>query len=65
MEKKADIEGLKKTLRHTDSEIRNKAALALDRVGWEPRDDTERVYYMISKKDWGEMGYYLIVKKGW
>jgi len=32
--------------------VRERAAEVLDEMGWEPRDDTEKVYYLIVKQEW-------------
>jgi len=48
-------------LRGEDREARWRAAWALDKIGWKPRDDTERAHYLVAhaaalgKKEWDEL----------
>ncbi len=46
------VEPLIQALKDEDSDVRWRAAWALDEMGWEPRDDTEKVYYLIVKQEW-------------
>jgi HEAT repeat protein len=39
-------------LKDDDSEVRLKAAEALDRIGWQAKDEDERQLYFIAKRDW-------------
>jgi HEAT repeat protein len=48
-------EHLVQALNDNDSDIRMGAAEALDKLGWQPGDDTERVQYLLAKRDWGEL----------
>lgn len=34
--------------------IRKKAAYALDKFGWKPKDEKERIAYVVSKQNWDE-----------
>jgi len=42
-------------LKHEDSDVREWAAEALHKVGWKPRDDTEKAHYLIAKREWDEL----------
>ncbi len=57
MENKGDIEGLVKALQHDRSSIREKAAFALDRLGWDWKNgnDTDKVNYLAAKKEWDDL----------
>jgi len=55
MEAKRDVKGLTKALKHHDTSIRARSALALERLGWKPKDDAERLNYLIAKNDWNEL----------
>ena len=55
MEKKRDIDGLFKALQDFDSDIRERAAFALDRLGWKAGDDTEKARYFMAKKEWDDL----------
>jgi len=55
MEAKGDVEGLTKALTDKDSGVRKEAAEALERLGWKPRDDIEKVYYLIAKREWDDL----------
>jgi HEAT repeat protein len=35
--------------------VRKEAALALDKISWEPIDAKERVHYLIAKEEWAEI----------
>ena len=35
-----------------DTEVRKRAAEVLDKLKWQPGDDTERVQYLLAKKEW-------------
>jgi HEAT repeat protein len=37
-----------------NSNIREKAAEALDKIGWKPTTDTEKALYFVAKQDWSE-----------
>ena len=47
MEKRRDLIGLIKALKHKDRDIRLRAAKALDRIGWHPGEDPEKERYSI------------------
>jgi HEAT repeat protein len=55
MEKKRNVEGLFKALQHFDSDVRERAAFALDRLGWKAGDDTEKARYLMAKKEWDDL----------
>jgi HEAT repeat protein len=55
MEKNGDIDGLQNALQHHGPKIREKAAFALDRLGWSPPDDTLKAVYLVAKKAWDEL----------
>lgn len=35
--------------------VAEKVAVSLDNLGWEPKDETEKIYYLIAKKKWNEL----------
>jgi len=49
------VEPLIQALKDEYSDVRWRAAWALDEMGWEPGDDTEKVYYLIAKQEWSEL----------
>ncbi len=49
---KPSVDALIKELGNIDSDIRWEAAAALDRIGWDPVNDEEKVSYMIAKRQW-------------
>ena len=51
-EAKMSVEELIKALRNEEWDAREEAAEALDKLGWVPKDDNERAYYLIAKKEW-------------
>jgi HEAT repeat protein len=55
MERQKDVEGLIAALHHVDSKIRERAASALDRLKWEPGDDTENALYLGAKRAWEDL----------
>jgi len=55
MEKNRDVRGLINVLAHKDSTVRQKAAWALSELGWEPKDDAEKVRYLIAWEKWNEV----------
>ena len=55
MEKKRDVEGLFEALQYFDSGVRERAAFALDRLGWKAGDDTEKARYLLAKKEWDDL----------
>jgi len=38
-----------------DSSVRSSAADALEKIGWQPKDDTEKAYFLIAKHEWDEL----------
>jgi len=49
-------------------DIRQKAAKALEDLGWKPRNDTEKIYYLIAKQKWDELpelGELAVEPLGW
>ena len=56
LEAKKNIKGLVKLLHYgSSSEIRRKAAIALDQLGWKPPNDVEKSYYLLGKQNWTEL----------
>ncbi len=53
LEKQRNVEGLLEVMQHKNPKTREKAAFALERLGWEPGDDTEKAIYLIARRDWG------------
>jgi HEAT repeat protein len=49
---KKAIKPLILALKDYDGDVRAKAAEALDKLGWEPTDTTEKVFYFVAKKEW-------------
>ena len=41
-----------KALKDENNSVRQRAAEALDKLGWKPEDDTENAYYLAAKKQW-------------
>ena len=52
LEKKKNVKGLIKALRHEDVHVRWNVAEALGEIGWQPKDDAEKVYLLFGKRDW-------------
>ena len=48
------VKPLVQALEDKDSD-RMRVAIALDELGWKPRDDTEKASYLIAKKEWDEL----------
>jgi len=46
------IKALAGALRDDDGKVRERAAKALDDLGWQPANDTERAYYLIAKGEY-------------
>lgn len=44
-----------RAMKDENSSVRWKAAEALDKIGWDLKDDTERAYYLVAKKEWAEV----------
>jgi len=42
-------------LKDEDSSVRWEAVGALDELGYEPKNDTEKAYYLIARKNWDEL----------
>ena len=56
---KRDIKGLVKELKNEDRAVRKAVAKSLDKLGWEPSNDAERINYLIAAEEWdglAEMG---------
>lgn len=49
---KQAIEPLKTLLKDRNSYARNPAARALEKLGWTPEDDNQKVYFYIAKRKW-------------
>lgn len=55
-EEKSDVEGLIKALGYDKYwKIRRDSAIALDKIGWKARNNTERIYYLIAKCKWDSL----------
>ena len=52
---KRAVEPLTKSLKNKDRGVRMRATEALDRLGWIPKDDSEKTRYLIAKKQWDEL----------
>jgi len=39
-------------LKDADSDVREKSAEALDKLDWQPKNETQQRFYFIAKKDW-------------
>jgi len=52
---KTYIEGLIKVLTHKKGIVRRKAASNLDKLGWKPKDNAEKIHYLIAKYEWDEV----------
>lgn len=44
-----------RALKDENSSVRWKAAEALDKIGWDLKEDTEKAYYLVAKKEWVEV----------
>ena len=42
-------------LKNKHIHIRAEAAKTLEKLGWKPEDDMEKVYYLLAKEQWGEL----------
>jgi len=49
------VEPLVRALRDEDSWVRGAAAEALSRIGWRPRNPTERAYHLLGRQEWKEL----------
>jgi len=52
---KRAVEPLIHALNDEDWQVRWEAAEALDELGYEPKNDTEKAYYLIARKNWDEL----------
>jgi HEAT repeat protein len=48
------VDELVRMLNDEDSDVRESVAEALDKLGWEPKNEEERVLYLIAKRQWNE-----------
>lgn len=55
MRDKRAIEPLIKALGDRDKKVREKAIEVLKNLGWKPRNDTEKAYYLIAKQKWSKV----------
>ena len=46
---------LLEALRDINSRARFSVANALDKLGWKPENEKEKIYYLIAKGDWDEL----------
>jgi hypothetical protein len=44
------------TLGDTDKYVRYGAAITLEKMGWQPRNDSEKAYLFLGKQDWDQLG---------
>jgi HEAT repeat protein len=51
----AAVAPLVQALKGEESTVRMRAADVLDKLGWTPRDDSERAPYLIAKQEWNEL----------
>ena len=62
------LELLSEALKDVSSDVRQKAADALDKLDWQPHDETNRAYYLVSRGQWdeltilGELGLTLLIR---
>ena len=49
------VEVLIQALKDEVDSVRYEAAVALERLGWKPGDDTEKARYLIAKREWGDL----------
>ena len=49
------VEPLVEVLKDENTQIRLEIVEALEKLGWEPRDETEKAYYLVAKKQWSEL----------
>jgi hypothetical protein len=49
------VNTLIKTLENPGSTISHSAGKALRRIGWQPKNDFERIYYLIAIQEWDEL----------
>jgi len=49
------VKPLIKALKDEVSDVRMRAAEALGKIAWQPKDDIEKAYYLIAKKQWEEL----------
>ena len=49
------VEALIQALKDEVDSVRYEAAVALERLGWKPGDDTEKARYLIAKREWGDL----------
>ncbi len=50
------VEALIAALKDKDGDVRKKAAEALDKMGWQPKDTTEKAWFLVAFKKWSEAG---------
>jgi len=50
------VEPLIQALKNRDSDVREAVAEVLDKLGWKPKNDTEKAHYLIAKIDAYELG---------
>lgn len=55
IEDKRAVEPFIKVLKDKDRGVRMRATEALDQLGWIPKDDSEKIRYLIAKKQWDEL----------
>ena len=53
--KDESIEPLLQVLKNDNPSIRMKAAEALDKIGWHPKDDVDRSWYFMVKEEWSKL----------
>lgn len=49
------VKPLTKVLKDKNTQSREEIVEALEKLGWTPRDDTEKAYYLVTKKQWSEL----------
>jgi HEAT repeat protein len=56
MRAKEAIEPLMRLLQDNVEFLRSEVAYTLDILGWKPKNDAEKAYYLIANEDWDEIG---------
>ncbi|MDY6836292.1 MAG: HEAT repeat domain-containing protein [Chloroflexota bacterium] len=62
------LELLSEALKDVSSDVRQKAADSLEKLGWQPQDETNSAYYLMARGQWdelimyGELGLTLLIR---
>ena len=49
------VEVLVQALRHKNRVVRNKVVEALEKIGWEPSNESEKIAYLVATMNWDEL----------